>query len=597
MSEYGEDPRTNQAGGPAPAAPPETPAGWYHDPWNMSQRRYWNGAAWTSDVVADRPAPVDPTAAAGPWAATPPPPGPNDWRWADQPTGPSGGGSSAGGPSGGGSSAGGPSGGSSAGGPSGGPSGGSSAGGGPGGVGGPGAGEAGYLAGGVPSAGHGPGLGDRRYGPPAGGPGGLPPYAGGQLPPGGWDSSGRWASGPPQHDPHRRRRTLGAVIAVTAVVAALVGAGIGSQFRANSSTATPRGSGSTIPSPGRGSAGSNSTPTPGSALSNAQASAIATQIDKSLVDVNTQLSYQSSAGAGTGMILSSNGDILTNNHVVDGATSVSVTLVSTGKTYSAAVVGTDPTEDVAVIHVKGVSGVTPIRTSTATVSKGDQVVAIGNAGGSGGAPSVVTGAVQAVDQQITASDSNGANAEQLSGLLETNAPIQPGDSGGPLINSKGAVIGINTAASTSNQFASSASTGFAIPIGKALNVARQILAGTSNSTIHQGLPGFLGVQVVPLGTGSGNNGAATNPFGSGSGSSSTPGADVSAVINGSPADVAGITAGDVITSVNGTPVTSPKSLTGLLVDHKPGDQVTVGWTDQSGATHTATVTLGTGPAN
>jgi S1-C subfamily serine protease len=159
--------------------------------------------------------------------------------------------------------------------------------------------------------------------------------------------------------------------------------------------------------------------------------------------------------------------------VIDGATSISVTLVSTGRSYPARVVGTDPTADVAVLQLQGVSGLKTIKTASA-VSVGDSVVAIGNAGGVGGTPAVVTGTVQAVNQTITASDQNGANAEQISNLIQTNAPIQPGDSGGPLVNTAGQVIGIDTAASSGSRFNSAASVGFAIPIDNALSIAKQI---------------------------------------------------------------------------------------------------------------------------
>ncbi|HET9691922.1 MAG TPA: trypsin-like peptidase domain-containing protein, partial [Acidimicrobiales bacterium] len=329
--------------------------------------------------------------------------------------------------------------------------------------------------------------------------------------------------------------------------------------------------------------GSGGTGAPGSSqLTPAQQSVVST-VDKSVVDINTELGYQNGAAAGTGMVLTADGVVLTNNHVIDGATSISVTLVSSGKTFKAHVLGDDVTQDVALIQIDNASGLTPIAVSNSSVKVGDQVVAIGNAGGAGGTPSAVSGAVTDLNRQITASDQNGANAEQLSGLIQTDAPIQAGDSGGPLVNTKGQVIGMDTAASSSNQFNGAASEGFAIPISEARQIADQIQKGQATDKIHIGETGFLGVSVaadsgVPGSIGSGN------------------GAQVSSVIAGSPADKAGITGGDTITAVDGTPISSSTDLTNTLRSHHPGDSVNVTWTDQSGASHSAAITLAAGPA-
>jgi S1-C subfamily serine protease len=294
-----------------------------------------------------------------------------------------------------------------------------------------------------------------------------------------------------------------------------------------------------------GSASSPSTST-GNGVT-AQTAAIAAKVDPSVVDINTVL--QGGSGAGTGLILTSSGEILTNNHVIDGATSITVTFVSTGRAYKATVIGTDPTQDVAVIQVPGVSGLTPIQTgSSSAVAVGDAVVALGNAGGAGGTPSAVTGTVQAVNQTITASDLNGANAETLNGLIQTNAPIQPGDSGGPLVNAAGQVIGIDTAASSGRRFSAGSSVGFAIPIDQAVGIAHQIESGHATATIHIGLPAFLGVAIQP--TGAGQNGS----------NARSSGAVVSAVEPGLPAAAIGLVAGDTITSIGGQPVTSPQTL-------------------------------------
>jgi S1-C subfamily serine protease len=422
----------------------------------------------------------------------------------------------------------------------------------------------------------------------AGGPGG--PY-------------GTW--GPPpaaqQAEPPQPPKGAGAglrVAVAAAVMAAFfgVGIGIGSQLRrgsvSNAAAVNPAASGigvvpSTPANPSSPSADDGSTPSPATsgAANSAQATAIAAKVDPAIVDINTKLGYQSAVAAGTGMVLTSSGEILTNNHVIDGATSISVTLVTTGRSYTATVVGTDPTADIAVLQLHGASGLKTIQTGSSTVAVGDSVVAIGNAGGTGGTPAVVTGSVEALNQTITASDQNGANAEQLGNLIQTNAPIQPGDSGGPLVNTAGQVIGIDTAASGGNRFNSTASVGFAIPIGDAVSIAKQIESGHAAAAIHLGLPAFLGVAIVP------------EISSTASGAPSAAGAVVGGVASGTPASTAGLAQGDTITAISGQTVDSASALTTLMRSHRPGDKVAVSWTDQAGASHTATVTLVTGPAD
>jgi S1-C subfamily serine protease len=311
--------------------------------------------------------------------------------------------------------------------------------------------------------------------------------------------------------------------------------------------------------------------------------AIAAAVDPSIVDINTVLDFGIGSGAGTGMILTPNGEILTNNHVINGATTISVTIATTGKRFTATVVGTDPSQDVAVLQLQGASGLTPIPIGdSGAVSAGDLVVALGNAGGVGGTPAAVSGTVRATSQTITASDPGGANAETLTGLIETDAPIQPGDSGGPLVNGSGRVIGMDTAASSGRRFQTAASVGFAIPIAHALSIAQQIETGRASATVHLGLPAFIGVAIAPAGS----------PL-----SGSAAGAVVGGVQSGSPAARAGLKSGDTVTSIGGQPVSSAAGLSTLIKSHHPGDKVAVGWSDQSGGTHTATVTLASGPAD
>jgi S1-C subfamily serine protease len=292
-----------------------------------------------------------------------------------------------------------------------------------------------------------------------------------------------------------------------------------------------------------------------------------------VVDIDTVLGYRNGEAAGTGMVLTSDGEILTNNHVIQGATKVTVTVVSTGRTYTASVVGTDPSDDVAVLQLDDASGLQVADFSDEDASIGEAVTAVGNAGGTGGTPSAVSGTVTALDQSITATDETGSNPEQLTGLIETDADVQAGDSGGPLYDTaSGQIIGMDTAASTGGQV-----DGYAIPIASALSIAEQITSGVDSATIHQGLPAFLGVSV--------NSATGTN------------GAAIAGVVSGGPADSAGLAAGDVITAVGRTAIGSADDLTGVLAGHDPGDTVSVTWTDSTGTTHTAAITLASGPAD
>ena len=288
-----------------------------------------------------------------------------------------------------------------------------------------------------------------------------------------------------------------------------------------------------------------------------------------IVEINTVLQYQNAAAAGTGMVLTSDGEILTNNHVVEGATSISVTISSTGATYDATVVGTDPTDDVAVIQLSDASGLRTANLSTAVASVGEAVTGVGNAGGTG-TLTAATGSVTALDQSITATDETGSDAEQLTGLIETDAAIQAGDSGGPLYGDDGTVIGMDTAASSGG-----ATVAYAIPIATAEQIAAQIESGVDNTTVHQGTPAFLGVSL--------QNGA--------------DGATVAGVLSGGAAESAGLAAGDVITSLDGTAITSTDDLSSVMAGYAPGDRVTVTWTTAAGATESAGVTLGSGPAD
>jgi S1-C subfamily serine protease len=289
-------------------------------------------------------------------------------------------------------------------------------------------------------------------------------------------------------------------------------------------------------------------------------------------------------GAGSGMVLTSNGEVLTNNHVVQGAWKIEVS-VAGQQTYTATVVGVDPTVDVALLQLKDASGLATVTTGDpSSVGQGDQVAAIGNALGRGGAPNVANGFVTATDRSITAQDPGmPGGGERLSGMIETNANVQPGDSGGALVNTDGQVVGMITAGSAGAGETSAHNIGFAIPIDHALTVVEQIRSGTGSSTVLLGERGYLGVAVKTL------DPATAARLGV------TSGALVVGVEPNGPAASAGMKTPAVIQSVDGQPVTSTDTLGPLLHSHVPGDSVTVRWVDAQGE-HTATVQLTSGPA-
>jgi len=413
--------------------------------------------------------------------------------------------------------------------------------------------------------------------------------------------------------------------------------------------------------------------------------AVASKVSPGLVNINTVLGLENARAAGTGIVLTSDGVILTNHHVIEGATSITVTDVGNGKTYVASVVGYDEDHDIAVLKLKDASGLQTAKIGNSDAVKvGDQVVGIGNAGGKGGTPTYAAGKITALNQAITATDQNGQDPENLKNLLQTDADIQAGQSGGPLANANGEVVGVDTAgnnggnggqgnpgqtsattstkptahlAADGNGFptnpygdqgngqgfgdqgngqgfgdqgnggqgfggqgdgnqgygdqgngqgfggqgdggqgyggqgnggqgyggqgsggqgnATTGAQGYAIPINQAMDIANKIRSGQESADIHIGADPLLGVSILP--------------------NAGVQGAAIQDVIPQGKADDAGITAGDVITSFDGKPVTSPDTLSQLLDQHHPGDKVEVAWTDQQGKTHKATIELITGP--
>lgn len=305
-------------------------------------------------------------------------------------------------------------------------------------------------------------------------------------------------------------------------------------------------------------------------------SAMVGQVGPSVVDINTQMGYQSATGAGTGIVIDPNGVVLTNNHVVSGATNITAVAISNNQTYDVDVIGFDRSHDIAVVQLRGANGlVTANIGSSGGVAVGDPVIALGNAGGQGGTPSAVPGNISALNQTVSASDELTGSTETLTDLIKASTPIRPGDSGGPLVNAAGQVIGVNTAASQNYQIPQQGGgDGFAIPIGQAMSIAGQIRSGAASNTVHIGPTAFLGVGVVD------NNGT---------------GAKVVQILQDTPAAEAGIANEDVITAVDGNPVDSPTALTNLLDQHHPGDTIEVTWHGLMSGDHTAKVALGSGP--
>lgn len=371
---------------------------------------------------------------------------------------------------------------------------------------------------------------------------------------------------------------LAAGVVLAAVIAAAAGAGLGwslaRTINSHNPTATITQPITTQPQTNPEAPIQPASPSTGSL----NADAIAAKIDPAIVDINTVVG--TSQAAGTGMIITSTGEILTNNHVVDGSTTIQVTIAGHSQPYTAHLIAADPSADIAVIKVDGITGLPTVSfASSASVNVGDSVVALGNALGQGGTPKVSQGSIVALDQTITASE-GGSKSEQLTGMIQSDATIYPGDSGGPLVNSSGQVIGMITAGNVQG-FRSNASTvNYAIASDNILGVVNQIRSGQTSAAIIYGQVGFIGVSVQTL------DAAAASQLGL----NVSSGALVVSVQSGSPAAGAGIARNSVITAVGGSSITSIDSLGTAIRAHKPGERVSVTWVNTSG-THTATLTL------
>ncbi len=324
---------------------------------------------------------------------------------------------------------------------------------------------------------------------------------------------------------------------------------------------------------------------------------ILSKVEPAVVDIQTTGTItqggifggtQQFQAAGTGMIITSNGEVLTNNHVIADASTIKVQLFNQSKLYNATVIGADPSHDVAVIKIEGVSKLPTVTFGkSSSLQVGDSVVAVGNALALQGLPTVTQGIVSGLHRSITTS-SNGitGGSTTLTDMIQTDAPINPGNSGGPLVNSNGQVIGMNTAIITGTGTEPAQNIGFAEAIDSVLPVAKQIEAhpNSSTSTITAG-KAFLGVDIQTM----------TSQIAAQLGlPANLQGAIVVQVVPGSPAGNAGITAGSVITKVDTTTVTSASQLVTAIQKKAPGDRVTIYWTNANG-NGSAVVTLGSAP--
>ena len=467
-------------------------------------------------------------------------------------------------------------------------------------------------------------------GPPYGGAqhgsqGGWPPYPAelsGGAPPSGqtqWSPPGGYGP-PPGPPPSRGPMSRALVYVLVAVLAAAVGAGAVFALRGHPGNA-PAVSSNNIPKPRANTSGNGHDGPAG-----LNVNGVASKVEPGMVDITSKLKLTGQVFEGTGMILSSSGLVLTNNHVINGATGTSLhaTLVSNNHTYAAQIVGWDQTQDVALLRLVGASGLKTVQVgNSGTVKIGDQVVALGNAGGQGGRPTVTSGSVTSLNRTITASDSGSGTSETLHGMLQTSAPIAPGDSGGPLANQAGQVIGMNTAANT-QQNSGASTMGYSIPINRALALVRQMAGGHGGGSIHIGQPPFIGIAIASLANGAISNspspktqlrqlkqtalhnGGGVNSSGRclpnelaspvpGTIGSASSGALVGGVFCSTPASTAGMVGGDVIVSVNGHTVTSAASLHTVIGNYHPGSTVSLTWVDPNGHKHTGSLTLAAGP--
>ncbi len=400
-------------------------------------------------------------------------------------------------------------------------------------------------------------------------------------------------SGPPAAAPPPRR---GAALLVLAVVAALVGALIGGGIVAASDGSN--GGPTTIRQISTGPALLNGTTNIESVIDKVLPAIVSIDATSPAPDSGSPFGGIGGLGGGggssgggsgdvqedegTGMIITPNGEVVTNNHVITGATTITVTLYGKTTAMPATLIDTDPNNDIALLQINGASNLPTVSYGNSdNVQVGDGVVAIGNALGlAAGSPTVTQGIISATGRTVQASDSSGANTETLTNMFQTDAAINPGNSGGPLVDSDGKVIGMNTAVAQDDTGTGEAENiGFAIPSNKVLQDLPALRSKSIGSAGQSG-SGYLGVEIETL----------TSQLRSAYNFVPTQGAVVLEVQPGTPADVAGLQEGDVITSLDGKAITSADQLGAAIQADKPGQSVKIGlWRGQQQLTVTVTL--------
>ena len=439
--------------------------------------------------------------------------------------------------------------------------------------------------------------------PPMWSAAGAPPAAPPAAPPPTPGPSPAPADPPAPTKPHGRR-TLATALALVLVAGTGLGAGalIGSQLTGDATTSTSAGAvaggttdgsaggttdgsagtGTAPVMPGQGSApGSGTLPDgrtdpgsgsmPGTSSSSKTAATTAQQVG--VVTISTTLGLSGGQAAGTGMVLTADGEVLTNHHVIAGATVITVTVESTGTSYPAEVVGYDTAADIAVLDIEA-EGLTTVTTSSDAAAVGDEVVGVGNAGGTGTLTSA-EGTVTALGATVTATDESTGESETVRGLIASDAAIESGDSGGPLLDADGEVVGVDTAVQTDRTGATEVA--YSIPIASALSTVEAIhdeaadgVDSDTSDTLHVGLTPMLGVSISDA-------------------------AEVVAVVEGSLADELGLVAGDTITSVDGTRVTTADQLRAAVAALTVGERATFTWTTSDGTRRTGAGVVAEGP--
>lgn len=301
------------------------------------------------------------------------------------------------------------------------------------------------------------------------------------------------------------------------------------------------------------------------------------EVEPALVNITAGLRPYGVGAAGSGIVLTADGQVLTSHHVIKGADTVSVSDIGTGAVYQATVLGYDSGADIALLALAGASDLPVARIgSSAPLRLGDEVLAIGNAGGTG-SPTAVGGNITGLDSSIVARNAADLSRKSLRGMIEVAAQVAAGQSGGALVDRYGAVVGVVTAASGELQKAlGRGPNGYAVPIDAAMSVVRQIRSGTPTDSVHVGPTATLGIIT----------------------SDAKPvGARIDVAVFGQPAYAAGLSEGEVITAIDGRAIANTQALKSALNLHKPEEAVHLDISEPGGAQRTVSVTLTAGPPN